>query len=489
MPPLTGAEPAANVGPLYFRDLGGGVLLTNDWGGHLWLPRAEFTAFVSGSLAPESAPWRELLKAGFLRNHLDFAALGAAFMRRNAPLSSGPATHLIALTYRNDQDTPYGKAARADARPDMTLATARRVARFIFESPAAELCVELRGGEPLHNWEVVNFLVPHLQDFAASANRKLRIGLATNMSHMDEGRLAFLVERGVELCVPLDGPADLHDRLRSWPGGSSHAQVERWLRVYAQRYPAAPRPRAWLNVTRDSLGRAGDIVAEYSRLGLGELQPRPIWPLGRARRDWGRLGFSAAEYLAFYRDCLRLLLASDRRPPMRERTASLLLAKILRGEDPGFAELRALYGGGFGELAYDCEGGVYLSDEGRWHCQEEGHSLFHIGTVDMGYQEVVQHPSVRACAVASDLEAQPLCSQCAYKPFCGVSPVYNLAAQGTIWGRNPTNDRCVSYMGVFDLLFEGLRDPGSRGILESWAEASPRELGQPAPAFLSVGVL
>lgn len=492
----TGPEPAESVGPCYFRDLGGGVQLTNDWGGHHWLTRGEFAAFVAGTLAPESATWRALREKGFLRGSLDFAALGRAYLRRNAHLAHGPALHLVAVTSRNNQDTPYGAAA-PDPAPDadMTVATARRVARFIFESPAPELTVELRGGEPLLNWEAVEFLVGNLSEFAGAAGRKLRLGLTTNLSLLDDARLDFLAGRGVELCVPLDGPADLHDRHRAWAGGSSHAAVTRWLRAWGERHPEAPRPRAWLTVTRDTLGRAADIVEEYARLGLGELHLRPLWPLGRARSDWARLGVSAPEYLAFYEDCLGRLLAPGG-PALRERTAALLLAKILRGEDPGFAELRSPYGGGLGELAYGVNGEVYLSDEGRLHGLAEGHALFRIGDADSAYPDVVGHPSVRACAAASDLEAQPMCSSCAYKPFCGVSPVYNLAAQGSLWGRNPTNARCAQYMGVFDLLFKRLREPAARAQLETWPEPSPGETGeppgggsQPPPAFLSAGVL
>lgn len=480
------AEPAASVGPCYFRDLKGGVQLTNDWGGHVWLPRADFDRFVAGTLEPETEPWLSLLKAGFLRGHLDFAALGKDYLRRNAPLGRGAAVHLVAVTRRSNQDTPYGPATPdLGHAADMTAAAARRVARFIFESPEPELTVELRGGEPLLNWEAVEFLVGHLHEFAASAGRALRLGLATNMSLMDDAKLAFLAGRGVELCVPLDGPAALHDRRRSWSGGSSHAAVERWLGVWAGRHPAAPRPRAWLTVTRDSLGRAAEVVAEYARLGLPDLHPRPLWPLGRARSE--ALALTAAEYLRFYEECLELLLA--RGEGARERTAAMLLGKILRGEDPGLAEVRPLYGGGLGELAYGVDGDVYPSDEARLLCQEEGHALFKLGGVDAPYKDVVGNPTVRALAAASDLEAQPMCSSCAYKPFCGVSPVYNFAAQGTVQGRNPTNARCAQAMGVFDILFSRLRDPRARAVLENWTEPSPRETRRPPPAFLANGVL
>lgn len=485
------AEPAEGVGPCYFRDLAGGVQLTNDWGGHVWLTRADFDRFVAGTLEPETEPWLSLLKAGFLRGHLDFAALGRAYLRRNAPLARGAAVHLVAVTRRSNQDTPYGPAAPdLGHAADMTAAAARRVARFIFESPEPALTVELRGGEPLLNWEAVEFLIGHLHEFAASAGRALRLGLATNMSLMDDAKLDFLADRGVELCVPLDGPADLHDRRRAWSGGSSHAAVERWLGAWARRHPGAPRPRAWLTVTRDSLGRAAEAVAEYERLGLGELHLRPLWPLAPGRGEGGPLGITPREYLAFYGECLDALLARGTgAAPMRERTAALLLGKILRGEDPGMAEVRPVYGGGLGELAYGMDGEVYPSDEARLLCQEGRHALFKLGGVDLPYREVVGHPTVRALAAASDLEAQPMCSSCAYKPFCGVSPVYNLAAQGSLQGRNPTNARCAQAMGVFDILFSRLRDPRARSVLETWTEPSPRETRRPPPAFLANGCL
>ena len=107
----------------------------------------------------------------------------------------------------------------------------------------------------------------------------------------------------------------------------------------------------------------------------------------------------------------------------------------------------------------------------------------------MGFANLVGHPTVRALAVASDLGGQPTCSRCAYKPYCGVSPVYNRAAQGSLQGRNPTNDRCGSYLGTFDALFERLRDEKTKTVFERWARAEEYRQGEPLPPFLSGGLL
>lgn len=424
----------------------------------------------------------ELAAKGFLRDHLDFRELSRRFARSNAFLWGGPALHVVVLTLRCNQCCLYcqagSSAGRKDA-PDMSLDTARRVVEFAFSSPARELTLEFQGGEPLLNWPALELMVRYGREFARTAGRELRLALVSNLSLLDDGKLAFLMENGVSLCTSLDGPADVHDRNRPFPDGSAHAAVERWLQRIAEAYPDTParrwpRPNALLTVTRRSLEHPERIVDEYARLGLASLFVRPLTPLGAARRRWAELGCSPAEFLVFYGRALeRALQLSRGGTPLRERMACLLLSKILRGVDPGYTDNRSPCGAGLGQLAYRPDGDIYTCDEGRM-LAEDGDRLFRLGNVHQTpYREAVHHPTVRACAVASHLDGQPLCADCAYKPFCGVCPAVNYARQGTIWGRMGTSERCEVFMGLFDLLFEKLRDPASREVFERWLVAAP----------------
>ncbi|MFH1724377.1 MAG: His-Xaa-Ser system radical SAM maturase HxsB [Elusimicrobiota bacterium] len=466
------------VGPCAFRKLPGGYLLTNDWGRHHWLSPGEFERYFSGRLAKGSASWRELRDKGFLRDRLDFPALAGSYARKNAFLWSGPRLHIAVLTLRCNHRCAYCQASAAGpkgAGRDMTEDTARRVTEYVFESPAQELTIEFQGGEPLMNWRALETIVRYGGELAAASGRKLRLALVSNLSLLDDRRLEFLMEHKVSVCTSLDGPAALHDRNRPYPGGSGHAVVERWLRTMARRYPdrAAerhPRPNALLTVTRRSLPLAEEIVDEYARLGLPGIFVRPLTPIGTARRSRAIIGYSTAEFLEFYGRCLDRVLELNRAgTPLRERGAAMLLTKILKGWDPGYTDLRSPCGAGLGQLAYNYDGDIYTCDEGRM-LSEEGDRLFRLGSVfDTPYERALRHPTVKACAVASHLEDQPVCSGCAYKPFCGVCPVYNYVTQDTIWGRMPTSERCALYKGVFDLIFERLRDPGTRRIFEDWA--------------------
>ncbi|PIP82158.1 MAG: hypothetical protein CO113_17860 [Elusimicrobia bacterium CG_4_9_14_3_um_filter_62_55] len=480
-----------SVGPVFFRKIGPRYLLTNDAGSHLWLEQDPFLSFLRGELEKETPLWNDLAAGGFLGNYMNFEVLGGRWRQRTKYLQEGAGLHLVALTRRNSQGSPYAARPAAgldDHQFDMTLALARRLAKFIFDSPSSEITLELRGGDPLLNWDVLTFLARHASSFAGSVKRKLRIAAVSPLASLTDEQAAFLAEFKIAVAVPFDGPRDLHDSLRpDLEGGSGW---ERTLAGVARLRKAGVEPEGFFTVTRGALGRAPDVIAAYRDAGFDAIRVRAPWPAGDARSRWKEIGVGAAAYSEFYRELLDGVLALEAQGiPFREKGAASLLGKILLGTDCGAVEHRLLYGGGLGELAYDYNGDVYPSDEARALASADGDALFRMGSTDLGFANLVGHPTVRALAVASDLGGQPTCSRCAYKPYCGVSPVYNRAAQGSLQGRNPTNDRCGSYLGTFDALFERLRDEKTKTVFERWARAEEYRQGEPLPPFLSGGLL
>ena len=69
---------------------------------------------------------------------------------------------------------------------------------------------------------------------------------------------------------------------------------------------------------------------------------------------------------------------------------------------------------------------------------------------------------------ASTLDNQPMCTQCAYKPYCGICPIQCYAEQGDIMGRMPSNSRCKVSKGVLDIIFRRMDDPVNRRIFKAW---------------------
>jgi len=461
---------------IYWARLGKGYLLTNDSGAHARLTPAQFRRYAAtGALAPSPA-LDALLEGGFIRDRLDLEDQAAKRASSNEYLSRGPGLHIMVLTLRCNHRCLYCQAGAAGAAArgtDMRVSTVRRTVDFILKSPEPGLTVEFQGGEPLLNWPALKEAVLYGGKKAAAAGKDLKFALVSNFSLMTEEKAAFLVKHNVALCTSLDGPADLHDRNRALAGGGSHAATVNWIKYFQKKCgpDSDCGPSALLTVTRHSLGREKEIIAEYARLGLSSVFIRPLSPMGFAGTRWGEIGYGAAEFAAFYRNSLACLMALNAKGTfLKEKTAFFILKKVLGFRDNRYVDLRCPCGAGLGQLAYNYNGDVYTCDEGRmlgW----EGDALFRTGSVLDGYRSVITSGAVRACAAASSLDSQPSCARCVWRPYCGVCPAYNYRAQGSLWGSMPANERCLTLKGIYSTVFELLGDPGKAAFLTKWLEA------------------
>ena len=104
--------------------------------------------------------------------------------------------------------------------------------------------------------------------------------------------------------------------------------------------------------------------------------------------------------------------------------------------------------------------------------------MFELGPVrELSIPDVVRHPTVRAIAAASLLDAQPMCADCWNKPYCGFSPVSTYVRDGDLFGQRPRCFECKEHMAVARTLFTLLaneNDRETRPILEGWTAGSSR---------------
>jgi sulfatase maturation enzyme AslB (radical SAM superfamily) len=304
------------------------------------------------------------------------------------------------------------------------------------------------------------------------------MALVNNFTLMDDERLKFLFDHGVSICTSLDGPADLHNQNRPFlGGGEAQGKVVHWLKkiggmVADDQTRRLYKPSALMTTTRFSLTRGREIVDLYRELGMDQVFLRALSPIGYAKRVWGEIGYEPDEFLRFYEDTLDYILELNRegKSDIMERNALILMSKIVKGEDPGFMDLRWPAGAVIGCIAYNSDGRIFVSDEGRM-VDHQGDPIFTVGDVrTSSWADVVDHPTTRACVNASTLETQPMCAQCAYKPWCGVEPVFHYEMQHAVAGRMPDSPWCRAHMGLFDALMKRLRDPETRAILDRWLE-------------------
>ena len=65
---------------------------------------------------------------------------------------------------------------------------------------------------------------------------------------------------------------------------------------------------------------------------------------------------------------------------------------------------------------------------------EMGDKTFRLGTVHDQYEELLQKDILLDSIENSFAASVPMCSECAFEPFCGADPVFHYATQGDVVG-------------------------------------------------------
>ncbi|MSP90584.1 MAG: His-Xaa-Ser system radical SAM maturase HxsB [Myxococcales bacterium] len=453
--------PADRLVPFNHRAVGDRVLVSNDLGDHVFLAPGEFRAFVTGQVAADTDLYGKLAAANLFAASIDVGKQAERWRRKKQYLFVGPTLHAFVLTHRCNHGCQYCHSSivgmtRTDT--DMPIDVAERAVDLAFQTTSPSLTIEFQGGEPLANWEVLQHIVEYARQKNALAGKNLSFALVTNLSLMDEERLDYLLDRKVQLCTSLDGPADLHNKVRIYKEGDSHDLVMKWMARINERYvemgldPNLYRVEALPTITRHALARPKDVVDQYVALGCRAVFLRKLDPFGFAARTAGTLGYSMDEFLTFYQEAVDYIIELNRRGvQVMERHAGIMLSKILNDDEPNYLDLRTPGGAVTGQLGYAPDGGVYSSDEGRF-VAAMGDEMFRIGTVTDTYHQIVTNAQTRALVMAGLNDGQPDCVTCVYKPWCGQQVEYNYKTQGSIHGRMRDSVWCRKHKTIFDYL-------------------------------------
>jgi len=483
-----GQKPVAppDLVPVRFRDVAGDVLLTNPWGDWTFVSKTEFADLTRGKLDTASELYTRLGDKNFLRSKIDADKVAAELRHKKRFLDYGPNLHMLIVTLRCNETCVYCHASRADmdaVHTDMTPEIAEKCVDLALQSTSPAITIEFQGGEPLVAFDIVKHVVQYALQRNRAYGKELGFTMVSNLSLMDEEKLKFLVGHKVQICTSIDGPIELHTKQRVLVGGSSYLQAVRWIEKINKAYidigldPTLYHVEALLTTTRDALGKPREIVDTYINLGCRAIFLRPVDPFGFAEKTRAKIEYDRAAYRDFYRTAVEHILDYNRRgEQVLERYAAIFLTKILQGDDPNFLDIRSPSGSGVGALAYNYDGKIFTSDEGRM-MHETGDDSFVIGDARTAtYRGLMKHETVRALVMASIREVQPDCVSCTYAPYCGVQPEHSHRTQGTIFGRMRESTLCSVHKGIQDYLFEKLRedDPKTVEILRRWTTVRER---------------
>lgn len=470
--------------PFRFREVDGAVLLTSYFGDWTFVSREEFRSLYQGDLSPELQA--RLAEKNFIRDQVDVEQLRERLRYRRRFLNYGPILHIMVVTLRCNETCVYCHASRANmdqVETDMSRDYAEKSVNLALQSTAPRITIEFQGGEPLANFPIVKHIIEYAIEKNRAYGKELEFTMVSNLALMTEEKLDYLIKHKVQICTSIDGPEKLHNKQRILTTGNAYQLAANWIERINKRYielgldPVLYHVEALLTTTRAALDIPKEIIDTYVNLGCRSIFLRPVDPFGFADKTQKTIEYERKRYEEFYRSAVDYIIELNKQgTQVLERFASIFLTKILTGDDPNFLDIRNPSGAGVGGIAYNYDGNVFISDEGRM-LHEMGDDTFLLGHVDTAkYRELMTHETVRAALIASNLDAQPDCVNCTYNTYCGIKPENNYTTHGSIQGRTRENAICQVHKGIQDYLFTKLHqsDASTLEIFRRWTTIRER---------------
>ncbi len=381
--------------------------------------------------------------------------------------------HIFVVTLRCDHSCPYCQVSRQSESKDefdMTSEMADRSLDFVFMSPNPAIKIEFQGGEPLLNFEMVKYVVLEAEKRNLKEGRDLQFVIATTLSLLTDEMLIFCKQHRIVLSSSLDGPMNLHNANRPRPGRDSHQRFEEGL-TKARAALGYDQVSALMTTTDKSLPHVRAIIDEYLRLGFDGIFLRTLSPYGFAIKTKKFLSYDTERWLDFYKEGLEYIIKLNKSGTrFVEQYSSLVLAKMLTSTDPGFVDLMNPAGAGIAAIVFNYDGSVYASDESRM-LAEMGDYTFRLGNIlEQSYEEIILSDQLLDALEDSFTLSAPMCSDCAFEPYCGSEPVYHHAMHKDLVGRKPESSFCKRNMSIFKHLIELMEnDEDTKRIFMGWA--------------------
>lgn len=453
-------------------------VLTNLAGEFAVVQRQGLEELAEGKLDWNSALYRELKAKHFLIDADSDVALDLLSLKvrtKLSPLANFTGLHIFVVTLRCEHSCPYCQVSRANDNKtefDMTRETAARSLDLVFKSPSPALKIEFQGGESLLNIDLIEFIIDEALRRNETEQRDLAFVYATNLAVLDERALELARKHNILISTSLDGPKDLHNKNRPRPGNDSYERTISGINK-ARAVVGRDNVSALMTTTFASLDRAKDIVDEYVAQGFRGVFLRALSPYGFALKTKWYQSYDHERWLKFYFEGLDYIIDMNLSGfKFTEHYASMILRKMLTPFQPGYVDLMSPAGIGLGAVVYNYDGDVYASDEARM-LAEMNDKTFRLGNVhENSYHEIFLNDQLLNAVESSFAASVPMCSWCAFEPWCGADPVFHHATQGDFVGKKPLSSFCGRNMTIFKGLIERMHSRKEiRELFEDWAQS------------------
>lgn len=451
-------------------------VITNQAGEYLVIPRSILVALVRHELPQDNPTYGKLRSRHFLfdaSSKIGEALLANKVRTKAKRLENFTSLHMLVVSLRCEHSCPYCQVSRQSedrSAFDMSEETANKALELVFRSPSRSIKIEFQGGEPLLNFDLIRHVVARAEAVNATERRDLQFVIATNLAVVNDSILEFCRQHDILISTSLDGPAELHNANRPRPGKNSYELAVAGIEK-AREALGPERVSALMTTTRASLPLGREIIDEYVRLNFPGIFLRPLSPYGFAIKTKSYAAYDVDRWLEFYFDGLNYIIELNRKGiPFRELYASTVLTKMLTPFEPGYVDLMSPAGIGISAAVYNYDGDVYASDESRM-LAEMGDKTFRIGNVHAdAYEDIFASDALLDPIEQSFASSSPMCSECAFEPYCGSDPVFHRATQGDFVGLKTRSGFCRRNMAIFKRLISLMEENQAvRELFLQWA--------------------
>lgn len=139
----------------------------------------------------------------------------------------------LSLTHKCNLACKYCYAGKS-SKKDMSLATAQKIVDFVMKLAPPRRSVEFSffGGEPLLRFDLIKEIVAYIREKEAESGKAVALSITSNGTVLNQAMLEFFKKEKIDLCISLDGPAQVHNLKRVYKNGrGSFAEVMRKLQM------------------------------------------------------------------------------------------------------------------------------------------------------------------------------------------------------------------------------------------------------------------
>jgi len=437
------------------------ILVTADHGGWVVLNKKEFSLLKYNRIDEDAALKSILEEKGIIVTQKNRENIIDSIRKKYEHVYRGAMLHIIVPTLRCNHRCVYchAKSKGVDEKKyDMSKETAKKVVDFIFQTPANAITIEFQGGEPLLNFPIIKYVYNYSQELNKKHGKKVRYIIVTNLTAMNDEIKEFLIKNKIDICTSLDGPKELHDKNRHYIKGSSYDAVVKKIKELKKDFKFAALP----TITKESLKYPKEIVDEFVKLGFSGIMSRNLNYAGFAKETWQEIGYSAEEFLEFWKKFFDYILELNKKGIyFNDSKIAVMLRMILSTKPRSFTCLGAPCGAIIGQIAYEHNGDIYACDEAR------SFDIFKMGNVKTHTYKDIINKAKDLIGLTSCVAS--MCDACVFRPYCGSCIAATWGAQGNVVSKLAQDHECKIRKEQFKYIFKKLIfSEEDRKVLLNW---------------------